>query len=107
MTAREYLEQLSAWSNCDYLNGKGPREDPDIARRMEEIAELCRFRYDFQTDNLARAARSLSAAGLREALRLCAEADAALKSSRGEPYDLLTDLVLALYRALGMKEDAA
>ena len=72
-----------------------------------EIAELCRFRYDFQTDNLVRAARSLSAAGLREALRLCAEADAALKSSRGEPYDLLTDLVLALYRALGMKEDAA
>ncbi len=40
--AKEYLEQLSALSSCDYLNGKGPRENPDIARRMNGIAELCR-----------------------------------------------------------------
>lgn len=39
--AREYLEELSALSSCDYLNGKGPRENPDIARRMGEIANLC------------------------------------------------------------------
>lgn len=39
--AREYLEQLSALSSCDYLNGKGPRVNPDIARRMEKIARLC------------------------------------------------------------------
>ena len=40
--AKDYLERLSALSSCDYLNGKGPRENPDIARRMGKIAELCR-----------------------------------------------------------------
>jgi hypothetical protein len=39
--ARDYLEELSALSSCDYLNGKGPRVNPDIALRMGEIAELC------------------------------------------------------------------
>ena len=39
--AREYLEELSELSSCDYLNGKGPRENPDIARRMGEITDLC------------------------------------------------------------------
>ena len=39
--AQEYLEELSELSSCDYLNGKGPRENPDIARRMGEIANLC------------------------------------------------------------------
>ena len=39
--AREYLEQLSGLSSCDYLNGKGPRIDPGIAARMEKIAVLC------------------------------------------------------------------
>ena len=71
-----------------------------------EVAELCRFRYDFQTDNLMRAARQLPLSGLREALELCVQADAALKSSRSAEYDMLTDLVLALDRALG-REDAA
>ena len=40
--ARDYLEQLSELSSCDYLNGKGPRENPDMARRMGQIADLCR-----------------------------------------------------------------
>lgn len=40
--AKAYLERLSALSSCDYLNGKGPRENPAIARRMGEIAECCR-----------------------------------------------------------------
>lgn len=39
--ATEYLEELSCLSSCDYLNGKGPRKNPDMARRMGEIAELC------------------------------------------------------------------
>lgn len=39
--AQEYLEELSQLSSCDYLNGKGPRENPDIARRMGEIVNLC------------------------------------------------------------------
>lgn len=40
--AKTYLEQLSALSSCDYLNGKGPRLNPDIAQRMKKITELCR-----------------------------------------------------------------
>ena len=39
--AQEYLEELSELSSCDYLNGKGDRENPDIARRMGEIVNLC------------------------------------------------------------------
>ena len=39
--AQDYLEELSCLSSCDYLNGKGPRENGDIARRMGEITELC------------------------------------------------------------------
>ena len=39
--AQEYLEELSELSSCDYLNGKGPRENPDIARRMGEITDMC------------------------------------------------------------------
>ncbi len=39
--AQAYLEQLSALSSCDYLNGKGTRKNPDIACRMGKIAELC------------------------------------------------------------------
>ena len=39
--AQEYLEELSCLSSCDYLNGKGPRENPDMARRMGEIVNLC------------------------------------------------------------------
>ena len=39
--AKDYLEQLSNLSSCDYLNGKGPRENPDIAERMGKIAEIC------------------------------------------------------------------
>ena len=40
--AKNYLEQLSRLSSCDYLNGKGPRVNPDMAQRMAAIAELCR-----------------------------------------------------------------
>lgn len=37
-----YLSELSRLSSCDYLNGKGDRTDPDIARRMREAQDLCR-----------------------------------------------------------------
>ena len=36
-----YLNKLSTLSSCDYLNGKGPRTDPAIAERMEQISQLC------------------------------------------------------------------
>ena len=71
-----------------------------------EIAELCKFRYDFQTDTLIREARGLKLSALRKALVLCTETDAALKSSKVDEFELLYDLVLALCRTLG-GEDAA
>ena len=38
---KEYLSALSALSSCDYVNGKGPRTDPDVARRMAELRRVC------------------------------------------------------------------
>lgn len=31
-----YLEQLSAWTSCDYFNGIGPRENPKMAMRYDQ-----------------------------------------------------------------------
>ena len=39
--ALEFLSALSDLSRCDYVNGKGPRTDPDMAARMEQAAALC------------------------------------------------------------------
>lgn len=39
--ARDYLERLSELEVCDYLNGKGPRVDPDMARKLSAAAGLC------------------------------------------------------------------
>lgn len=39
--AKDYLEQLSNLSSCDYLNGKGPRINGDIATRMNQIVAIC------------------------------------------------------------------
>lgn len=39
---KDYLAGLSRLSSCDYLNGKGDRVDPDIARRMRAVQALCR-----------------------------------------------------------------
>lgn len=40
--ALAHLEMLSQLSSCDYINGKGPRINPDIAERMDVIANACR-----------------------------------------------------------------
>jgi hypothetical protein len=40
--ALDHLTALSKLSSCDYLNGKGPRKDPDMARRFAEIETRCR-----------------------------------------------------------------
>ena len=37
-----YLTELSRLNCCDYLNGKGPRTDPAVARRMAEVRRVCR-----------------------------------------------------------------
>lgn len=39
--AADYLFQLSALSSTDYVNGKGPRRQEQIASRMETVRELC------------------------------------------------------------------
>lgn len=39
--ALDFLSALSDLSRCDYVNGKGPRKDPDMAARMEQAAALC------------------------------------------------------------------
>ena len=39
---KAYLSRLSALSSPDYLNGKGPRTNPDMARRMAELQGACR-----------------------------------------------------------------
>ena len=40
--ALAHLELLSRLSSCDYINGKGPRVNPDMASRMEAIIRACR-----------------------------------------------------------------
>ncbi len=47
--ARDYLEQLSALGSCDYLNGKGPRQNPDMAQRMRTVTEICKKMEDTLT----------------------------------------------------------
>lgn len=37
----DYLFSLSSLSSTDYVNGKGPRLDGDLAARMETVRELC------------------------------------------------------------------
>lgn len=39
--AADYLSALSALSDTDYVNGKGPRENASLAARMGDIRELC------------------------------------------------------------------
>lgn len=39
--ARAFLEELSRLGSPDYLNGKGSRADPAMARRMAQIVALC------------------------------------------------------------------
>lgn len=36
-----YLDELSRLSSCDYVNGKGPRVDSDMACRMEQVLRVC------------------------------------------------------------------
>lgn len=40
--ARAYLSALSRLECCDYVNGKGERVNPQIARNMEKLQQACR-----------------------------------------------------------------
>ena len=45
--AKECLQSLSDLQMCDYLNGKGPRQDALAAERLEQIEDCCaRFREE-------------------------------------------------------------
>ena len=45
--AKECLRSLSELQMCDYLNGKGPRQDEQAAERLERIGACCeRFREE-------------------------------------------------------------
>ena len=45
--AKECLSELSSLQMCDYLNGKGPRQDAPAAERLERIVACCaRFRAE-------------------------------------------------------------
>ena len=45
--AKACLEALSELQMCDYLNGKGPRQDPQAAARLAQIGICCaRYRAD-------------------------------------------------------------
>ncbi|MEA4824421.1 MAG: DNA polymerase III subunit delta [Clostridiaceae bacterium] len=105
-TAREEAIPVLALIGRQMRNLYTARLVLDANGSVSEIEQLCKLRFSFQTDSLVRAARRLALPGLRAALRLCAEADLALKSSRAEDFDILRDLVLSLYRALG-EETAA
>ena len=39
--AKEILSELSRLQMCDYLNGKGPRQAPAAAERLEELVSCC------------------------------------------------------------------
>jgi hypothetical protein len=49
---RPYLESLSRLSSCDYLNGKSPRTDPQMADRMAQIVHLTQTFAPPQTEGL-------------------------------------------------------
>lgn len=72
----------------------------DSGGGVSAVMELCGLKYGNLAEKLLRSARKLSLTGLREAVRLCAETDAALKSTGLDGFTLLRDLVTELHRAL-------
>ena len=60
------------------------------------IKEVCALRFDFQLQKLTDAARGFTLPRLRDAVRLCAETDYAMKSSGADDEALLRDLLLKL-----------
>ena len=47
--AKECLSELSSLQMCDYLNGKGPRQNASAAERLERVGECCaRFRAELE-----------------------------------------------------------
>ena len=60
------------------------------------VAECCAIKYDFLVNKLMSSARGFTIDQLKEAVRICAETDEAMKSSGGDSRELLKNAVLAI-----------
>lgn len=60
------------------------------------IMDTCGIKYDFIVRKLSAAARGYSLPQLRKAVELCAQADYRMKSSGGDPSDILKEAVLRI-----------
>ena len=71
-----------------------------LARRAgigtSELREMLGVPYDFIAENLLRSARKFTGRQLEEAVRLCAQADFAMKSSGADDMALLKELLLRI-----------
>ena len=71
-----------------------------LARRAgigtSELREMLGVPYDFIAENLLRSARKFTGRQLEEAVRLCAQADFAMKSSGADDVALLKELLLRI-----------
>ena len=60
------------------------------------VAECCSIKYDFLVGKLMDSARGFTLEQLRDAVRICAETDEAMKSSGGDGRDLMKNAVLSI-----------
>ena len=60
------------------------------------VAETCSVKYDFLVNKLMDSARGFTLGQLKDAVRICAETDEAMKSSGGDCRELLKNTVLAI-----------
>lgn len=60
------------------------------------VAETCSVKYDFLVNKLMDSARGFTLGQLKDAVRICAETDEAMKSSGGDGRELLKNTVLAI-----------
>ena len=73
--------------------------DPDPSRFAwleKYVADTCSVKYDFLVNKLMDSARGFTLGQLKDAVRICAETDEAMKSSGGDGRDLLKNAVLSI-----------
>ena len=68
---------------------------------LPDTMDLCGVEYDFIVQKLQRSARRFSLAALERAVAGCAEADYAMKRSRGDKVALLEELMLSIMAEVG------
>ena len=60
------------------------------------VMEVCAIKYDFIANKLLASAKGYTLPQLRQAVRLCAEADYKMKSGGGDARELLKETVLRI-----------